>query len=223
MGASPWHHQLHARPHDPPLCSEAARSLFSRLGKGGDPGIPSGVRAAGVPTKPRQRALCASCKVSAGANVRAAGAGSYRRRPVLGSGRGSAPEVAGRSPPSSRPVLHPREAAQPERRRGAHPPGPRDAPCVSPFSERRRRHGDEGGGGGSGADGSSARAAAPVRTQGARARPRVRPHARRSRQRPGPRSPAAESPRVPRALLSGYGAPGTFFGGGSSIQQANDD
>lgn len=38
-------------------------------------------------------------------------------------------------------MLHPREAAQPERRRGAHPPGPRDAPCVS-----RSRRGDGVGG-----------------------------------------------------------------------------
>lgn len=62
-------------------------------------------------------------------------AGSYRRLLVLGSGRGSAPEVEGRSPPSSRPVLHPRETAQPKRQRGAHTPGPRDAPCFSPFPQ----------------------------------------------------------------------------------------
>lgn len=62
--ASPWHPRLHARPYDPSPCSETASSISSRPEKGGDPGIHSRVRA-GVPTKPRQRALCASCKVSA--------------------------------------------------------------------------------------------------------------------------------------------------------------
>lgn len=143
-------------------------------------------------------------------------AGSYRRLLVPGSGRGSAPEVEGRSPPSSRPVLHPREAAQPERWRGAHPPGPREAPCVPPFPERRqrgrrRRPGDWGGGGGCGGDPgfSSGGAAARVGTQGALARPRVPWRARRSSQRPGPRSPAADLPRVPRAVCSVCWAPGT--------------
>lgn len=70
-------------------------------------------------------------------------AGSYRRLLVPDSGRGSAPEVEGRSPPSSRPVLHPREAAQPERRRGAHPPGHRDALCVPSFSLRREGEGGD--------------------------------------------------------------------------------
>lgn len=66
-------------------------------------------------------------------------AGSYRRLLVPDSGGGSAPEVEGRSPPSSRPVLHPREAAQPEKRRGAHPPGHRDALCLPSFLLRRDR------------------------------------------------------------------------------------
>lgn len=70
-------------------------------------------------------------------------AGSYRRLLVPDSGRGSAPEVEGRSPPSSRPVLHPREAAQPERQRGAHPPGHRDALCFPSFSLRRDRERDD--------------------------------------------------------------------------------
>lgn len=70
-------------------------------------------------------------------------AGSYRRLLVPDSGRGSAPEVEGRSPPSSRPVLHPREAAQPERQRGAHPPGHHDALCLPSFSLRRDRERDD--------------------------------------------------------------------------------
>lgn len=70
-------------------------------------------------------------------------AGSYRRLLVPDSGKGSAPEVEGRSPPSSRPVLHPREAAQPERQRGAHPPGHRDALCLPSFSLRRDRERDD--------------------------------------------------------------------------------
>lgn len=52
---------------DPTTCLRALKQLarFPRaLEKGGDPGIHSRVRA-GVPTKPGQRALCASCKVSA--------------------------------------------------------------------------------------------------------------------------------------------------------------
>lgn len=63
VATSPWHPRLHARPNDPSPCSETASSI-SRPEKGGDPGIHSRVRAR-VPTKPRQRALCASCKVSA--------------------------------------------------------------------------------------------------------------------------------------------------------------
>ena len=54
-------------PPDPTTCLRALKQLarFPRaLEKGGDPGIHSRVRA-GVPTKPGQRALCASCKVSA--------------------------------------------------------------------------------------------------------------------------------------------------------------
>lgn len=52
---------------DPTTCLRELKQLarFPRaLEKGGDPGIHSRVRA-GVPTKPAQRALCASCKVSA--------------------------------------------------------------------------------------------------------------------------------------------------------------
>lgn len=46
-------------------------------------------------------------------------------------------------------------------------------------------------------------------TQGALAWPRVPRRARRSSQRPGPRSPAAEPLRVPRAVRSGFWVPGT--------------
>lgn len=52
---------------DPTTCLRELKQLarFPRaLEKGGDPGIHSRVRS-GVPTKPAQRALCASCKVSA--------------------------------------------------------------------------------------------------------------------------------------------------------------
>ena len=52
---------------DPTTCLRALKQLARSpraLEKGGDPGIHSRVRA-GVPTKPGQRALCASCKVSA--------------------------------------------------------------------------------------------------------------------------------------------------------------
>lgn len=185
-----------------------ARSVSSRPGKGRGPGHPLRRASRGAPRAPAARSAPLAKFPRAPGCLRG-GTRSYRRRPALGSARGAAPGAEGRSPPSSRPLLHPREAAQPERRRGAHPPGPRDVPASPPARS---------GAGGRETEEEAVAAARFAPPAAPRARPREPPRAPRSRQRPGPGSPAAESPRVPGALLSE-----TLFGRGSSLQQANDD